>query len=143
MRLRTVLPDRRYVLRNRFGRSGDSKLREEKAELVVVGGGELRLDVGTEIPESLLEGTECLLPCLVEELLIGIRRLPLVLCVLPQPVVDLAPQLGREAVVQHRLEVRREMNLRRFSAGKVVKRRVGESRSSVLHRSRETILLAR
>jgi hypothetical protein len=77
--LGTVLTNRDYVLRHYRCRVANRELGEEKLEFSVVCRGEPLLDRTVQIPELLLERTERLLASLVIELLIGIRRLSLVL----------------------------------------------------------------
>src|SRR6185503_3752822 len=82
MRLRLVLLDRLDEAIDDVARIGDRQLGEKEAELLVVGFGEAGFDVGGQIPEPLLEGSDRLLPRLVEELFVGVARFALVLGVL-------------------------------------------------------------
>src|SRR5687767_6420598 len=77
----------------------DGELLEQEPEFPVVGLCEPGLRLLREVPDLLLGRTERLLPRLVEELFVRVRRLALVLRVLAEPVVDLVAQLCRQCVV--------------------------------------------
>ncbi len=95
------------------------------------------------VPQLPLERAERLLARLVEELLVGVGRLALVLRVRVEPLVDLGAQRGRQMIEQHVLEVRREMDLRRLALREVVERGLRQRRRAVLHRARESVVVAR
>src|SRR6266566_1656706 len=124
MRLRLVLLERRHESIYDLTSVDHSELSEEKAELLLIRFGQAAFHVRRQIPESLLERTKCFLPRLVEELLVSVRRLALVLRVLSQPLVNLVAQIIVDVVVQHCLEVGREMDLGRVRTREVVKRAV-------------------
>src|ERR1700704_495073 len=105
MRLRLVLLYGPHPAIDYLARVDHGQLREQEAELLVIRFGQLRLYIGRQVPEPLLEGAERLLPRLVEELLVGVAGLALVLRVLPQPIIDLFAQRIGDVVEQHRLEV--------------------------------------
>src|SRR5688500_1596240 len=90
---------------HRVGCPPDGELRKEKLELLVVGTADLRAHGFRKVPQPALEGSERLLPGLVEELLIGILRLSLLGRGGSQPLVDLILEILREVVVEHVLEV--------------------------------------
>src|SRR6185503_10801862 len=115
----------------------------QEAELVFVRPRQLRFGLGRKLPELLLERTQRLFPGLVEELLVRVARLSLILRILTKPVVDLFAQRIGDVVVQHRLKIRGQMDLRRLGAWEVVESSVGKSRCAVLNRAGQAILLAR
>src|SRR6266550_3672728 len=141
MRLRLVLLDRLYETVHDVASVDDRELRKEKTEFLFVCPAEPTFYVGRKIPEPFLERSERLLPGLIEELLVGVSRLALVLRVLPQPFVDLFAQSIRDVIEQHRLEVRREVYLRRLRARKIVERAIRKRGRTVLDRARQSILL--
>src|SRR6185503_21193922 len=114
-----------------------------ESELLVVGTGEHALHVGRQVPERPLEWAERLLARLVEELLVGVRRFPLVLRALTQPLVDLRAHIRGEILEQHVLKVRREVNLRGLALGEVVEGGVRQRRRAVLYGAGEAVFLAR
>ncbi len=96
-------------------------------------------------PHPPLERTDRLLPRLVEELLLGILRLPLLDGVLAQPRVHLGLQIGRElrVLVDHVLEVGREVNLAGADARERVEGLRRQRRRAVLDGAGQTVLVAR
>ena len=92
MRLRLVLVDWLHETIDNVAGVDDRELREEEAELLVISLGETSLHVSGEVPKSLLEWADRLFSRLVEELFIRVARLPLILRVLAQPIVNLIAQ---------------------------------------------------
>src|SRR4051794_33343995 len=86
------------------------ELSKKELELRVVSRGQLRLGSLVEIPEPLLERSQRLLARLVEKLLVGISRFALVPRVLGEPRVNLGAKSVGNSVVEHCLEICREMN---------------------------------
>src|SRR5450432_5203 len=140
---RAATLDRRlHEARDCVRRTADTELLEEKAEGLVVGGGELRLHILRQIPQIALEGPERLLPTLVVELLVGVALLSFLLRILIEPFVDPPAKLGRHLLEENVLKVRREVNFRGFDAREVVERALGKGRRAVLHRARHSEVIA-
>src|ERR1035437_309590 len=134
---------RRHDPRDVRGRAGRRELREQEFEFLVERPIERRGGFAAQGPQLFLERPERLLARLVDELLVRVARLPLVGGVRAQPGVHLFAQGGRNEVVEHVLEARREMDFRRLDAREVVERPVGERRGAVLHGAREVIRTTR
>src|ERR1019366_8671432 len=99
MWLRPVLPNRLDVFGDYTCGPGNTQLREEKLELRVIRGSELRLGLLIEVPETLLERPNRLFSRLVEELFVGVSRLALVLGVHKKPRINLGPEALGNSVV--------------------------------------------
>src|SRR5689334_13053608 len=121
----------------------DSQLREQELEFFVVSLCEVALHFRRQAPDLFLERTDRLLSSLIEELLVRIARLALVLGVFPQPRVHIISERAGEMIVQHRLEIRREMNLAGLGLRKIVERFVRQCRCAMLYRACETVVLSR
>src|SRR5436309_1326743 len=100
--LRVGLERRLDVAVGDRARPGDAELLEEKGEGLLEVGRDRGADVRRQVPQAPLERADRLLAALVVELLFGIPLLPLVLALGLHPLLQLAPQLGRQPrVVEH------------------------------------------
>ena len=90
-----------------------------------------------------LKGPNRLLARLVDELLLGVLRLPLLGRVLADPRVHLGLQIRRElrVLVDHVLEIGGEVDLAGADARKRVERLGRQRRGAVLHGAAETVVL--
>src|SRR3989441_12969907 len=102
-------------------------------------------DVGRQIPHAPLERPDRLLAALVIELLLGVPLLPLVLALRLHPLLQLAPQVGRQLrVVEYDvLEIGREVDLDRLALGEVAERVGRQGRGAVLDGAAQAVLAAR
>ena len=98
-----------------------------------------------DAPHPPLERADRLLARLVDELLLGVLRLPLFGRVLANPGVHLGLQIGRElrVLVDHVLEIGREMDLAGAGARERVERLGRQRRRAVLHGAAEPVVLSR
>src|SRR5437870_11873888 len=76
------------------------ELLEQEREGPLEIGRDRAADVGGQIPHAPLEGPDRLLAALVVELLLGVPLLPLVLALRFHPLLELAPQVGRQLRVR-------------------------------------------
>src|SRR6059036_1050699 len=123
----------------------DTELLEQEREVLLEVGRDRAADVGGQIPHAPLERPDRLLAALVIELLLGVPLLPLVLALRLHPLLELAPQVGRQLrVVEHDvLEVGREVDLDRLALGEVAERVGRQRRGPVLYRAAQAVLAAR
>src|SRR5205807_7247769 len=102
----------------------DPELLEQEREVLLEVGRDRAAAVGGQIPHAPLERPARLLAALVVELLLGVPLLPLVLALRFHPLLELAPQVGRQLrVVEHDvLEIGREVDLDRLALGEAAER---------------------
>src|SRR5437016_13516310 len=122
----------------------DTELLEQERRVLLEVGRDRAAAVGGQIPHAPLERPDRLLAALVVELLFGVPLLPLVLALRLHPLLELAPQVGRQLrVVEHDvLEIGREVDLDRFALGEAAERLGRQRRSPVLHRAAQAVLAA-
>src|SRR5205807_1858350 len=122
----------------------DTELLEQEREVFLEVGRDRAADVGGQIPHAPLERPDRLLAALVVELLLGVPLLPLVLALRLHPLLELAPQVGRQLrVVEHDvLEIGRQVDLDRLALGEAAERLGRQRRSPVLHRAAQAVLAA-
>src|SRR6266567_4664581 len=123
----------------------DPELLEQEREVLLEVGRDRAADVGGQIPHAPLERPDRFLAALVVELLLGVPLLPLVLALRFHPLLELAPQVGRQLrVVEHDvLEIGRQVDLDRLALGEVAERVGRQRRGAVLHRTAQAVLTAR
>src|SRR5438105_13233365 len=109
---------RRDEARDEGRGAGDFELTHQERELLLEGLADRATRLAAEIPHLPLERTDRLLARLVDELLLGVLRLPLFLRVRAHPRVHLVPEIRGElrVLVDHVLEVRREVDFARADA---------------------------
>src|SRR6202162_1455997 len=126
-------------------RAGDVELLEEKPELRLERGADGFARPVGEVPKLLLEGADRELARLVQELALGFVLLPLASLVSKEPPLGLALQGEgeRRVLVDHVLELGREVDLGALVVGEMAEELRGERRGAVLDRPRETVFLPR
>src|SRR5207247_709963 len=123
----------------------DTELLEQEREGLLEVARDRGADVGGQIPHAPLERLDRFLAALVVELLLRVPLLPLVLALRFHPLLELAPQLGRQLrVVEHDvLEIGREVDFNGLALGEVAERVGRQRRGAVLHRTAQAVLAAR
>src|SRR5579885_2095343 len=140
-----ALPRRPHVAVHDRPRARHPELLEQERERPLEIGGDRVANRRRQIPQPPFEGADRLLAALVEELLLGIARFPLVPALGLHPRGDLGPQVGRQQrmVEDDVLEVGGEVDLDRLAGGEVAERLRRQRGRAVLHRPAAAPPLAR
>src|SRR5204862_1944295 len=121
------------------------QLTHEKCEALLERLADRAARVLADRPHPALERTDRFLPCLVDELLLSVIRLPFFGRVLTQPRVHLSLELRRKfrMLVNHVLKIGREMDFARADARERIERVGWQRRRAVLHGAGEAVVVAR
>src|SRR2546427_12922611 len=125
----------------RRARALHAELLEQERERFLEFGADFRPNSLWEIPEPLLEGTDCFLAALVDELLFGVTLLPLLFGFPLHPLVQLPTQIIGQGGMIHddRLEIRRQVDLDRLALRELGEGFRRQRRSAVLTGAAQTV----